>query len=299
MTEVRGASAYRGDGGVVTIGNFDGVHVGHRALLERARSLGSGPVIAYTFHPAPRDVLRPDNGVLRIQCLDDRIATLLAAGADTVVVEPFDLAFASLTPEAFAHEVLRDRLRATAIVVGWDFRFGRGRKGTAAGLRELLALPVEAVDPVMLDGEPASSSRIRRLLAAGEVERAARLLLRPHDVVGTVVRGDARGRALGFRTANLDVVTPLVPADGVYAVRVDGPNLSDHPGVANLGSRPTFPDAPRSVEVHLLDTAPDLYEAELRVRFVGRIRSERVFSGRDALVAQIREDVVTARQLLR
>lgn len=293
MNEVRGAARYRGDGGVVTIGNFDGVHVGHRALLDRARSLDRGPVIAYTFHPAPRDVLRPDNGVLRIQRLEDRVQTLLAAGADTVVVEAFDLAFASLTPAEFAQSVLRDQLKATGIVVGWDFRFGRGRQGSAEGLRELLEVPVEAVEAVLVDGEPASSSRIRKLIGQGQVEAAAGLLLRPHEVVGRVIHGQARGRQLGFPTANLAIETPLVPADGVYAVTVDG-----RPGVANLGTRPTFEDAPRSAEVHLLDFEGDLYEQELRVCFHHRLRGERAFDGRDALVAQITRDIGDARRLL-
>ncbi|MCB9672032.1 MAG: riboflavin biosynthesis protein RibF [Alphaproteobacteria bacterium] len=293
MEQVWGASGYAGEGGVVTIGNFDGVHLGHRALLDRARALDRGPVLAYTFHPAPRDVLRPDNGIQRIQRLEDRVATLLEAGADTVVVEPFDLAFAALSPEDFAHGILRDRLRATAVVVGWDFRFGRGRQGTAEGLAELLEVPVEQVAAVEHGGEPVSSSRIRELLLAGDVAAAAVLLARPHAIVGTVVRGDARGRELGFPTANLDVTTPLVPADGVYAVTCDG-----RPAVANLGARPTFAGASRSVEVHVLDFDGDLYGREVTVAFHARIRGERAFAGRDALVARIAEDIAEARVLL-
>lgn len=293
MGQVWDSARYDGPGGVITIGNFDGVHIGHRALLERARSLGRGPVIAYTFHPAPRDVLRPDNGIRRIQRLQDRVDTLLEAGADTVVVEPFDLAFAARTPESFASEILTDRLRGTAVVVGWDFRFGRGRAGNAEGLRELLDVPVEQVEAVHFEGEVASSSRIRGLIEAGEVEAAARLLTRPHDIVGTVVHGQSRGRALGFPTANLRVQTPMLPADGVYAVRV-----GEHHGVANLGKRPTFEGAPPSVEVHLLDFDGDLYEQELRVAFVQRIREERTFDGVEALVEQIGRDVSAARGML-
>ncbi|MEZ4321203.1 MAG: bifunctional riboflavin kinase/FAD synthetase [Myxococcota bacterium] len=297
MAVVRGSAEYTGSGAVVTIGNFDGVHLGHRALLDAARSIAgprSSGVCAYTFHPAPRDVLRPDNGILRIQDLDDRVRALHEAGADDVLVEPFDLTFAARTPDWFAEEVLTRRLRASAVVVGWDFRFGRGRSGTAEGLRTLLDVPVHQVQAVELEGQVISSSRIREHLTAGDVQGAARLLGRPHEVVGTVVQGDARGRELGFPTANLDSRTPLVPANGVYAARLH----TGEGAVVNVGTRPTFGGGATTVEVHVLDFAGDLYGAELHVGFVERLRGEQAFPGRDALVAQIARDVERARALL-
>ncbi len=300
--EIRGSSAYppTGPGPVVTIGNFDGVHRGHRALIERARSLAAPdglPVCAYTFDPAPRDVLRPDNDVPRIQTLSDRVATLRGAGVDQVVVEPFDRAFAARPPEWFASVVLADRLRAAAVVVGWDFRFGRARRGNPAVLAEHLRVPVVTVDAVVDDDGVVSSSRIRRAVREGRVEAAAAVLGRPHEVVGTVVEGARRGRLLGFPTANIAPQTPLLPALGVYAVRVevDGVELG---GVANVGRRPTFDDGPVQLEVHLLDWEGDLYGRPLRAGFVGRLRGEQRFAGPEALVAQIDADIDTARRRL-
>lgn len=292
-----GSNAYDGPAGVVTIGNFDGVHLGHQALLDAARNLKRGPVVAYTFDPAPRDVLRPDTAPLRLQTLADRVERLHARGADHVVVEPFDRGFAAKSPADFAHGILRDRLRATAVVVGWDFRFGKGRSGDAAGLRNLLEQPVVQVDPLVSGSDPISSSRIRALIAAGEMSEASRLLGCPHEIVGVVEHGDARGRELGFPTANVCSRTPLCPAAGVYAVRVRS-SVGEHRGVANLGMRPTFSGDRFKVEVHLFDFVGDLYGTELRVQFCARIREERAFAGIDALVAQIGADAAEARTLL-
>lgn len=293
----RGSAAYdAARRPVVTIGNFDGVHLGHRELValcvERARALGV-PAVVYTFDPAPRDVIRPGNGIPRIQSLEDKIARLGEFGIDEVVVEPFDLDFAALPPRVFADRVLRERLGASELVVGWDFRFGARRAGTVADLEAWHALPVHQVPPLKDDGgEVVSSSRIRQLVRRGEVAAASRLLGRPHEVVGSVVRGDARGRRLGFPTANLDVHTALVPANGVYAVRADG-----HAGVANIGFRPTMA-AGFAVEVHLLDFSGDLYGKRLRVQFVDRLRDEMRFDGLDALVHQIGLDVEKVRNIL-
>jgi riboflavin kinase/FMN adenylyltransferase len=309
---VRGSTQYTGAGSIVTIGNFDGVHRGHRALLaaarQQARALDATGVCAYTFDPPPRDVLRPDNGIRRLQRLEDRVALLHEQGADDVLVEPFDRAFAAKTPEWFATEVLVGRLKARGVVVGHDFRFGRGRSGDADGLRSLLAahdVPVHQVQAVQTEGAELSgapliisSSEIRTRLANGDVEGAAVLLARPHDVVGEVVHGEARGRDLGFPTANIAAETPLVPANGVYACRVLEPAaLAGRAAVVNVGVRPTFEaaGAPATVEVHVLDWSGDLYGQTLRVGFVKRLRGERAFDGLDALVAQIRRDVDATR----
>lgn len=301
---LRGSHQWPDDGPptVVTIGNFDGVHLGHRALLDRTRTLAAAHqarACAFTFDPPPRDVLRPDNAIQRIQRLQDRTAMLLDAGVDHVIVEPFTLAYAAHDARWFAEEILRRRLGAVAVVVGWDFRFGKGRGGTAGTLREALDAPVEQIQAYRLDGEAVSSSRIRQALQRGEVAVASTLLGRPHRVVGTVVRGDARGRDLGFPTANIKSQTPLVPAEGVYAVRVRLADQTVRKGVANLGARPTFGGGPPTLEVHLFDFDGDLYGATLAVDFIGRIRDERRFEDRTALVEQIRHDAQAARDLLR
>jgi riboflavin kinase/FMN adenylyltransferase len=287
-------------GPVVTIGNFDGVHLGHRALLarvqERARTLGA-PVCAYTFEPMPVEVLRPLQRMPRIQSLEERIATLGDAGVDQIVVERFDREFSNREARWFAEEVLGRRLGCRAVVVGWDFRFGSGRSGSVEALREWLGVPVEAFGPWTLGDEVVSSSRIRGMVARGEVEAAARLLGRPHRVTGTVIRGDGRGRQLGFRTANLAVSTELLPAPGVYAVWVSLADESVHPGVMNHGVRPTF-GAGLSTEVHLLDGDRDLYGQSLGVSLNARLRGEQRFSSVDALKTQIRDDIAAARRQL-
>ncbi len=289
-------------GSVVTIGNFDGVHLGHRALLERARALASERgtrAVVLTFDPAPRDVLRPGNGVPRIQSLDRKLHHL-GRLADGVVVHPFDATIAAMEPADFATRALRDGLGAAAVVVGHDFRFGRQRKGDAALLREVLGIEVEALGPVSDEVGPISSSRIREALGRGDVATAARLLGRPHELLGEVVEGDRRGRLLGFPTANLWPEGGLVPPNGVYAVRVeleeDRPAV---PGVANLGTRPTFDGVGARLEVHLLDFSGDLYGRRLVVQLVDRLRDERRFASIDELKAQIERDAATARERLR
>jgi len=286
---------------VLTIGNFDGVHRGHRALLDRVVALareGGVPACVLTFDPPPRDVLRPGNAVPRIQALPDRIARLGSVGIDEVVVEPFTLALAALAPRAFADR-LREHLHPSAMVVGYDFRFGKARAGSADDLRAWLDVPVEVVGALADEGAVVSSSRIREAVRAGRVDEATALLGRPHEVVGEVVRGDARGRLLGFPTANIASRTPLLPADGIYAVRVDIGDGVLRPGAASLGVRPTFgAGLEHRVEVYLLDFDGDLYGRELRVAFVRRLRGEVAYEGADALVAQIRRDVEDTRKAL-
>ncbi len=282
------------------MGNFDGVHRGHQALVARARAAATAlgaPVCAYTFHPAPRDVLRPGNGVPRIQSLDERLAALGEAGVDQVVIEAFTPEFATREPAWFAKEILGARLRAREVVIGWDFRFGRQRAGDASALRDLLGVPVHALEPVLHGGAAVSSSRIREALRRGDVALAATLLGHAHALRGEVVHGDARGRELGFPTANVATRAGLIPADGVYAVRAHvGDSVYD--AVANIGHRPTFGERERAVEVHLLDFSGDLYGAELRVELVARIRQEQRFDDLNALVNQIHQDIGVARGAL-
>ncbi len=294
----------RGDtaGNAVAIGNFDGVHAGHRHVLSRllglARATGA-PAWVYTFDPAPTAVLAPERHQPRLCTLSRRLELLASLGVDGVVIEPFTREFASQGAAQFATATLADRLSAKAVVVGWDFRFGAGRGGDVEALRAALpGVGVEQVPPLLVGDAPVSSSRIRRLVMAGDVAGAATLLGRPHRVSGPVVHGDARGRTIGFPTANLRVADDLcLPGAGVYAVRVtvDGRAL---PAVLNLGRRPTFNGVELRVEAHVLDWGGDLYDQVLDVDFIAALRPEQRFTSVDALVAQVRLDVVAARGLL-
>ena len=300
----KGSEAYPSPspGPVLTIGNFDGVHRGHRHLLDRvvacARRVG-GPVCVYTFDPPPRAVLEPDRHPPRITDLEQRIELMGEAGVDQVVIECFDRSFAARTSSWFAAQVLAERLAPRAMVVGHDFRFGRGRTAGAANLREHLPdLPVEEVAALVIDGVVASSSQIRERVAEGLLGDAAVLLGRLFSLRGRVVRGDRRGRALGFPTANLDTAAQLLPASGVYAAyaRIDG-EAEGRPAVINLGVRPTFRGRRFLIEAHLLDFTGDLYGRLLSIDFVEFLRPERRFEGPDALVAQIGVDVARARAI--
>jgi riboflavin kinase/FMN adenylyltransferase len=288
---------------VIAIGNFDGVHAGHRAVLGRLASLAAergAATCVYTFDPAPTAVLVPERHQPRILTLPDRVRLLAEAGVDAVVIEPFTRAYASHPARWFAEELLGHRLRAAGVVVGYDFRFGHGREGTVDALRGWLPdTTIVEVAPYAEGGAPVSSSRVRRLVQAGALEEANALLGRPHFLRGTVVAGDQRGRTLGFPTANLENEVELLPAHGVYAVRAE---IDDNgvllPGVANIGIRPTFAGSALRVEVHLLDFAGDIYGRALRVELIARVRGEQRFDGIDALVAQIATDVRHARALL-
>ena len=298
-----GSSAYppEGPGPVLSIGNFDGVHAGHRHLLarvvSRARALDV-PACIYTFDPPPRVVLAPAAHLRRILAWPDKVRLLAAEGVGQVVVERFTRAFAQHPPEWFVEEILGRRLRPTALVVGHDFRFGKARAGDLALVRKLLPdLPIDQVDALIDDGT-VSSSRVRELVLAGRVTEAGRLLGRPHFVRGTVVPGDQRGRRIGFPTANLDTDAELLPPAGVYAVRarVDGEGWRD--GVVNLGVRPTFGAGGFSVEVHVLDYSGDLYGRSVAVSFIERLRGEQRFHDVAELQTQIHRDIEAARALL-
>ncbi|MCB9629208.1 MAG: bifunctional riboflavin kinase/FAD synthetase [Sandaracinaceae bacterium] len=291
---------------VVTPGNHDGVHLGHRALISTARDLAARSGLAtmgMCFDPHPTSVLAPDRAPVLLTPMARRVELMRGAGCDEVAVLTFDRDFAQTSPELFVQRVLVERCRARAVVVGPDFHFGSKRAGNVETLRDLgrqHGFTVTVVRPVLFEGAPVSSTRVRRLLAEeGDVASVARMLTRVHDVDGVVVRGDQRGRTIGFHTANLQLADVQLPADGVYAVVVsvvggDGTRLQ---GVANLGQRPTF-EAGRSVEVHLLDFEGDLYGKTLRVGFVARVRPEQKFDGVEALVRQINQDCVRARALL-
>ncbi|MBK7759999.1 MAG: riboflavin biosynthesis protein RibF [Deltaproteobacteria bacterium] len=270
----------------LTIGNFDGVHRGHQSLLarltERARALGV-PSCVYTFEPPPRRVLQPDRCPPRMTSLRQKIELLHGQGVDLVVVEDFTIELASRPAEWFAREILGARLRPSALVVGYDFRFGRGRQGDADALAAWMPeLSIEAVRPFLMPGEDrvVSSSAVREAVAAGDVTRAAALLGRPYAIEGVVIHGDARGRTIGFPTANLQTDAELLPAPGVYAVDVDVVGGAQGlRGVANLGVRPTFGKLGFTIEAHLLNFAGDLYGETLSMRLLKRLRGEERFAG--------------------
>jgi riboflavin kinase/FMN adenylyltransferase len=292
---------------LVAIGNFDGVHLGHRAVLgaasAEARALGLS-VVVLTFHPHPAEVL--GRGVQAVLTPLERKVELLCAldPALRVVVEPFTKELAAMSPRAFVEELLVAALGAEVVVVGQNFRFGHDRIGDLPLLTTLGdQFGFEArVEPLSQDSAgPISSSRIRAAIAAGDLASAERWLGRPHAVSGVVVRGDGRGRTIGVPTANLDGVVEATPPHGVYACLVDrlGEGGDGGPerlatGVANIGNRPTVA-AGFSVEAHLHDFDGDLYGARLRLHLVERIRDERKFESIEALVTQIRRDIETAR----
>ncbi len=287
---------------VLSVGNYDGLHLGHRHLLaklvERARELGA-PACVYTFDPPPRVVLAPQQHQPRIQSWPDKVRILGELGVDQVIVERFSRSFAQHPPQWFATEVLGRRIQPRAMVLGYDFRFGRARAGDIHALRALLPeIPIEQVDALKVRDGVVSSSVIRKLVSAGDVGQATELLGLEHRIRGTVVDGDKRGRTIGFPTANLQTDAQLLPKNGVYAVRVCVDGGAWLPAVANLGERPTFDSTRFLIEVHILDFSGDLYGREIEVGFIDRLRDEQGFDGADALVAQIRADVVAARRTL-
>lgn len=289
------------EGTAVAIGNFDGVHRGHCTVLDglkkHATAFGVASVV-YTFDPAPTAVVAPTRHQPRIQTLEARVSSLLDAGVDDVVVEPFTRALAQVPAAEFATEYLGRRLNAKVVVVGPDFRFGHGRAGNAEHLREWLPnTRVEQLSAQIEGDEPISSSRIRKLIAAGEVEAARRMLGYPYRLSGPVVVGDQRGRTLGFPTANVRMQEELRPGPGVYAARIVIDSHA-HLAAVNIGTRPTVDGTRFSVEAHVLDFCGDLYGKHVAVRLLSRIRSEQKFSGLNELKMQIALDVETVRHAL-
>ena len=291
-------------GGVVALGNFDGFHLGHQAVVaravEQARAQGR-PALVATFDPHPVRFFRPDAPPFRLTTLDQRERLFAAAGADAMVVFRFDAALAALSAEQFVAERLAGCLGAAGVVTGEDFTFGRAKSGDVGALRALGArhgLAAEAVGPVTLDGEAVSSSRIRQALRDGDTATATRLLTRPFAIEGVVQHGDKVGRTIGYPTANLDLGSYLRPAYGIYAVRgrlADGRVLD---GAANLGIRPTFEPPKELLEPYFLDFAGDLYGQRVEVELVEFLRPEARFDGLDALKAQMALDVERARGIL-
>jgi riboflavin kinase/FMN adenylyltransferase len=296
---------------VLTIGNFDGIHLGHRAILEtvvgRARGLG-GAAVVYTFDPHPRKVLHPERAPRLLVTLEQKLELLAEAGVDAVVVEPFTREFARTSAEVFIRSYIHARVRPLEVYVGYDFHFGRDREGSMRLLTEMgprLGFSVTIIPEVTVDDGDVNSTRIRELLAAAEVERANAMLGRDYTVRGRVVEGDRRGRSLGFPTANLEPENEVLPAAGVYAGRLRvldaAPPLGGRwlAAVANVGTRPTFhAGGGVRAEAHVLDFEGDLYGRRVELSFVRHLRAERRFDGAEALRAQIAADASEARRRL-
>jgi len=285
----------------VAIGNFDGVHVGHRALIARARELAAkhgARAVALTFDPHPSAVV--GSGAPRaISSLERRLELMAEAGLDAVVVEPFTRELAGLAPDAFVSQILVGALHARAVIVGYDFTYGAARGGTTTTLEAAGAFDVAIVRAVEVEGAAVSSTRVRGLLAEGRVDDANRLLGRAWDIDGTVIHGAKRGRTIGIPTANIAPASDLLIPGGIYAVTLTPPGGAPLPAVASLGKNPTFVDQDHLVlEVHVLDWEGDLYDQRVRTTFVARLRDEAKFPSVDALVVQIRRDIDEARALL-
>jgi riboflavin kinase/FMN adenylyltransferase len=290
---------------VVTIGNFDGVHLGHQKIFKelavRARALG-GESVVYTFQPHPSTVLYPHRAQPRITTDEERARLIESCGIDVLVCAPFSRRFSRISAREFVESILYSGLGAKEVLVGYDYAFGRGREGDQALLREIgsnLGFKVTVVSPVVLDGEIVSSSRIRQYIQEGEVKKANAMLGREFTVEGTVGSGRSRGRGLGYPTANLVVQRELVPGTGIYVVSVrmaGGQKVFG--GMASLGTNPTFGDGQWSFEVHILDFDGDLYGRTLGVAFLERLRGQKKFASPQALVEQIRRDEERARAIL-
>ena len=292
-------------GAFVTIGNFDGVHLGHRfifgRLVEEARHEGR-PAVAISFDPHPKMVLHPERRPFYlITTPQEKIHLLADLGIDAFILIPFSLEYARTTAEEFVREILWERLRIRRILIGHDYTFGRGKEGNEVFLTEAgrrLGFEVEVMDAFCVGDIVISSTKIREALLAGEVRFAATLLGRPYNLAGRVISGNQRGVRLGFPTANIAPDKELVPARGVYAVRVlrEGKR---HEGVVNIGFNPTFADKKRSVEVHIFDFHEDIYGESIEILFIERIRDEVRFESPEKLIAQIDRDIDRVREILK
>jgi riboflavin kinase/FMN adenylyltransferase len=290
----------------VAIGNFDGVHRGHQALVRTARALAQaadGEAVVLTFDPHPARFFAPHLAPPMIAPLDRRLELLAEAGADVVVIEPFDAAFAAIEADGFVRMVLGRELGARHVVVGYDFSFGHGRHGTPALLTELgrtQGLGVTVVPPVRADGLVCSSTKIREFVLEGRVDGARLLLGRPFEITGEVVRGAGRGRGLGIPTANVRPEGELVPRTGIYAAFAQRPGEEARwPAAVSIGTNPTFVPGGNEVtiEAHLLEFDGDLYGARLRLLLLARLRDERRFPSVDELMAQIQQDIARTREI--
>ncbi len=297
MRVFRGIPARATHSTVLTIGNFDGVHRGHRALLARLTGLAQQaglPAAVMTFEPNPREFFAPQSAPARLASLREKLQLLAECGVDQAYVCAFNQRFAALTADAFVERIVRG-LGVRHLMIGDDFRFGKGRSGDFALLQQH-GFGVEAMETLVHEGERVSSSAVREALDAGDLEHAERLLGRPYCISGRVIHGQKLGRKLGYATANIQLKRLKAPLSGIFVVTVDGIGARQYKGVASLGVRPTVSASGKpTLEVYIFDFEGDLYRAHLRVNFLHKLRDEAKFDSLDALQAQIARDVADAK----
>ena len=292
-----------GQGAVIAIGSFDGMHRGHQALFERARDMARGkqvPLGLVTFEPHPVKVLAPQLAPPTLMAREDKVATLAELRFDFALFQKFTPVFANMAPDDFVENVLHQTMKVSGVVVGYDFSYGKKAAGSAETLKAQLEqqdVDVEIIKPQRLDGLVISSTKIRQFVLDGKMVAAQTLLGRPFRLSGPVVPGDQRGRQIGTPTANIDRRQEITPARGVYAVwaHVEG---QTYPCVVNVGIRPTFKGDGLTVEAHLLDFGTDIYGKELAIDFVQKIRPERKFASKDDLMDQIQKDIQSTKKIL-
>jgi riboflavin kinase/FMN adenylyltransferase len=287
--------------GAVAIGNFDGVHLGHARIVQRliakAREVG-GPAIVFTFDPHPAWLLRPSEAPPPLTWTDRKMELLVGLGVDAMIAYPTDEALLQLSPQQFFDQIVRQKLDARAMVEGPNFYFGHNRTGNVEVLSQLCCeagISLDVVEPLVIDGDYVSSSRVRRLISAGDVQAANRMLTRPYRIRGMVTHGAGRGAKLGFPTANVGAIDTLLPAQGVYAGQ-GWFGASTYPAAISLGPNPTFGENAIKVEVHLIGFAGSLYGQPLEVDFLARLRDIRPFPSVEALKQQLDSDIAAARQ---
>lgn len=290
-------------GGAVAIGNFDGVHRGHarivEKLLQRAQEV-CGPAVVFTFDPHPVRILRPERSPSPLTWTERKAELLAQLGVDWIVAYPTDEALLQLSPQAFFDGIVRNALAARAMVEGPNFYFGHHRAGTIDVLRKLASaanVSLDIVPPVEIDGQLVSSSRVRELVASGQVEQACRLLTAPYRIRGIVTHGAGRGAKIGFPTANLEGIDTLLPAHGVYAGRA-WTNGAIWPAAINIGPNPTFGETATKVEAHLVDYHDALYGTPLEIDFLERLRDTRPFASVDELVTQLKRDMANVERIV-
>ena len=287
---------------VITIGNFDGVHLGHQQLLhktlEEAKQLQVLSCV-YTFEPPPRTLLAPQLHTPRIMSWQEKVDKLLQFGIDCVIVEEFSIAFAGHPPKWFAREIIKNRLQAKTVVVGHDFRYGKARGGTVDSLRKTLpTVKVHQISAFQKENVTVSSSQIRKFVQDGEVLRAKKLLGDAYYLRGIVVAGKQKGREIGFPTANIQTSCELIPKPGVYAVELQINRGEWRKAMVNLGMQPTFGGRQFRIEAHIFGFSDDIYGEEITIRFHERIRSEKRFDSLDKLKQQLRKDRITIQEIL-
>ena len=288
---------------VVTLGNFDGVHAGHQILFRKAAEIArekEGTSIAFTFEPHPLKIIAPEKVPPLLTHFHKKMELIEACNIDSVICADFTRKFADQRPRDFSKDILKEKIGAREIVVGFDYAFGRGREGTIPYLKKMgeeFGFVVNVIDPIQLDGLTVSSSHVRELIEAGNMESAQKFLGRHYSIVGPVVSGYKTGQAIGFPTANIDTSKVQIPGTGVYAVRMIYQKKS-YDAVANIGFNPTFQRDRLSVEVHIFDFNQAIYGKEIEVEFISRIRSEIEFESKDDLVVQINKDIEQAKTIL-